>query len=167
MKIFAYPGYLIGSEISKPINRGYQQFLKNRQDRGPRHRRPLEGSAAVHRRTKRRPGIADPVQRIAGHGQRVLSLRPGKRPRHAGSRQAETPLEAVERKPPPRRRAEDVPPIAGAGSASANIHPVIEIVFDLSLVVIARRHFSLAAILASQRRAVAIGPENLEAGRVE
>ena len=27
-KIFAYPGYLIGSEISKLINRGYQQFLK-------------------------------------------------------------------------------------------------------------------------------------------
>lgn len=26
--IFAYPGYLIGSEISKLINRGYQQFLK-------------------------------------------------------------------------------------------------------------------------------------------
>jgi hypothetical protein len=27
-KIFAYPGYMIGSEISKLINRGYQQFLK-------------------------------------------------------------------------------------------------------------------------------------------
>lgn len=27
-KIFAYPGYLIGSEISKLINKGYQQFLK-------------------------------------------------------------------------------------------------------------------------------------------
>src|ERR1700686_3121294 len=26
--IFAYPGYLIGSEISKLVNRGYQQFLK-------------------------------------------------------------------------------------------------------------------------------------------
>jgi hypothetical protein len=29
VKIFAYPGYLVGSEISKLINRGYQQFLKN------------------------------------------------------------------------------------------------------------------------------------------
>ena len=29
MKIFAHPGYLIGSEISKLVNRGYQQFLKN------------------------------------------------------------------------------------------------------------------------------------------
>ncbi len=27
-KIFAYPGYLVGSEISKLVNRGYQQFLK-------------------------------------------------------------------------------------------------------------------------------------------
>ena len=29
IKIFAHPGYLIGSEISKLVNRGYQQFLKN------------------------------------------------------------------------------------------------------------------------------------------
>ena len=28
VKLFAYPGYLIGSEISKLVNRGYQQFLK-------------------------------------------------------------------------------------------------------------------------------------------
>src|ERR1700723_1961525 len=28
IKIFAYPGYLIGSEISKLVNHGYQQFLK-------------------------------------------------------------------------------------------------------------------------------------------
>ena len=28
VKIFAYPGYLIGSEISRLVNRGYQQFLK-------------------------------------------------------------------------------------------------------------------------------------------
>ena len=27
VKIFAYPGYLIGSEISKLVKRGYQQFL--------------------------------------------------------------------------------------------------------------------------------------------
>ena len=27
-KIFAYPGYLVGSEISKLVNRGYQQVLK-------------------------------------------------------------------------------------------------------------------------------------------
>jgi hypothetical protein len=28
VKIFAYPGYLIGGEISKLVNRGHQQFLK-------------------------------------------------------------------------------------------------------------------------------------------
>jgi hypothetical protein len=28
VKIFAYPGYLVGTEISKLINKGYQQFLK-------------------------------------------------------------------------------------------------------------------------------------------
>ncbi len=28
VRIFAYPGYLIAGEISKLINRGYQQFLK-------------------------------------------------------------------------------------------------------------------------------------------
>jgi len=28
VKIFAHPGYLIGGEISKLVNRGYQQFLK-------------------------------------------------------------------------------------------------------------------------------------------
>jgi len=27
-KIFAYPGYLVGAEISKLVNKGYQQFLK-------------------------------------------------------------------------------------------------------------------------------------------
>ena len=28
LKIFAYPGYLVGTEISKLVNKGYQQFLK-------------------------------------------------------------------------------------------------------------------------------------------
>ena len=28
VKIFAYPGYMVGTEISKLVNRGYQQFLK-------------------------------------------------------------------------------------------------------------------------------------------
>jgi hypothetical protein len=28
VKIFAYPGYLIGTEISKLVNKGYQQVLK-------------------------------------------------------------------------------------------------------------------------------------------
>jgi hypothetical protein len=28
VKIFAYPGYLVGTQISKLVNKGYQQFLK-------------------------------------------------------------------------------------------------------------------------------------------
>jgi hypothetical protein len=28
VKVFAYPGYLVGSEISKLVDRGYQKFLK-------------------------------------------------------------------------------------------------------------------------------------------
>lgn len=28
VRVFAWPGYLVGNEISKVINRGYQQFLK-------------------------------------------------------------------------------------------------------------------------------------------
>lgn len=28
IKIFAYPGYLVGTEISKLVNKGYQQFLR-------------------------------------------------------------------------------------------------------------------------------------------
>jgi hypothetical protein len=35
VKIFAYPGYLIGSEISKLINKGYQQFLKTSKNEVP------------------------------------------------------------------------------------------------------------------------------------
>jgi hypothetical protein len=35
VKIFAYPGYLIGSEISKLVNKGYQQFLKTAKNEVP------------------------------------------------------------------------------------------------------------------------------------
>jgi hypothetical protein len=35
VKIFAYPGYLIGTEISKLVNRGYQQFLKTAKNEVP------------------------------------------------------------------------------------------------------------------------------------
>ena len=34
-KIFAFPGYLVGSEISKLVNRGYQQFLKTSKNELP------------------------------------------------------------------------------------------------------------------------------------
>src|SRR6202161_1575379 len=35
VKIFAYPGYMIGNEISKLVNRGYQQFLKTSKTKVP------------------------------------------------------------------------------------------------------------------------------------
>lgn len=35
VKIFAYPGYLVGSEISKLVNKGYQQFLKTAKNEIP------------------------------------------------------------------------------------------------------------------------------------
>jgi hypothetical protein len=35
VKIFAYPGYMVGSEISKLVNRGYQQFLKTAKNEVP------------------------------------------------------------------------------------------------------------------------------------
>ena len=35
VKIFAYPGYMIGNEISKLVNRGYQQFLKTSKSEVP------------------------------------------------------------------------------------------------------------------------------------
>ncbi len=35
VQIFAYPGYLVGSEISKLVNRGYQQFLKTSKNELP------------------------------------------------------------------------------------------------------------------------------------
>src|SRR5579859_4998178 len=35
VKIFSYPGCLIGSEISKLVNRGYQQFLKTSKQEVP------------------------------------------------------------------------------------------------------------------------------------
>ncbi len=58
VKIFAYPGYLIGSEISKLVNRGYQQFLKTAKTEVPATRRPPESAAAIHRRIEGRPGAA-------------------------------------------------------------------------------------------------------------
>ena len=52
VKIFAYPGFLIGGEIAKLINKGYQQFLKTtKTDRG--YRRSPEDASPVHRRIER------------------------------------------------------------------------------------------------------------------
>jgi hypothetical protein len=48
VKIFAYPGCLVGSEISKLVNRGYQQFLKTSKNEIPAtadHLKALQGFA--------------------------------------------------------------------------------------------------------------------------
>ena len=83
VKIFAYPGI---PDRQRDFQAGQPRLpavSEDRQDRSSRHRRPPESAAAVHRRTEGRAGIARAVQRIAGHGERVVSLRP-----HQGSRQA-------------------------------------------------------------------------------
>jgi hypothetical protein len=49
VKIFAYPGYLIGGEISKLVNRGYQQFLKTAKTEVPATADHLK---ALHRFTE-------------------------------------------------------------------------------------------------------------------
>src|ERR1700739_845518 len=46
VKIFAYPGYLIGGEISKLVNKGYQQFLKTAKTEVPATAEHLE---ALHK----------------------------------------------------------------------------------------------------------------------
>jgi hypothetical protein len=43
VKIFAYPGYLIGGEISKLVNRGHQQFLKTAKTEVPATAEHLRG----------------------------------------------------------------------------------------------------------------------------
>jgi hypothetical protein len=48
IKIFAYPGYLVGTEISKLVNKGYQQFLKTSKTEVPAtadHLKALHGFA--------------------------------------------------------------------------------------------------------------------------
>ena len=57
VKIFAYPGYLIGSEISKLVNRGYQQFLKTSKTEVPASADHLKALARVAR-LLREPAVA-------------------------------------------------------------------------------------------------------------
>jgi len=52
VKIFAYPGYLIGSEISKLVNRGYQQFLKTSKTEVPASAEQLKALQAFSEELK-------------------------------------------------------------------------------------------------------------------
>lgn len=49
VKIFAYPGYLIGGEIAKLVNRGYQQFFKTTKNETPATAEALQ---ALHQFTE-------------------------------------------------------------------------------------------------------------------
>src|ERR1700732_3021228 len=58
VKIFAYPGYLIGSEISKLVNRGYQQFLKTSKTEIPATADHLKALQAFSEELKEALGLA-------------------------------------------------------------------------------------------------------------
>lgn len=57
VKIFAYPGYLIGSEISKLVNRGYQQFLKTSKQEVPATAEQLSALQAFSQELKQALGL--------------------------------------------------------------------------------------------------------------
>jgi hypothetical protein len=57
VKIFAYPGYLIGSEISKLVNRGYQQFLKTSKQEVPATAEQLKALQAFSEELKQALGL--------------------------------------------------------------------------------------------------------------
>ena len=89
VKIFAYPGYLIGSEISKLVNKGYQQFLKTSKTEVPATAEHLKALQTVFGRAERRPGPAQPLQRIARHRRAMpINMTAQNRDKPPGSSQA-------------------------------------------------------------------------------
>ena len=93
VKIFAYPGYLIGSEISKLVNRGYQQFLKTAKTEVPATADHLKALQQFTEELKEGLGLPSSVQRIAGHGERIVSVRPHQGPRQAQAERPKRPWE--------------------------------------------------------------------------
>src|ERR1700730_1597111 len=61
VKIFAYPGYLIGSEISKLVNRGYQQFLKTSKTEVPASADHLKALQSLSEELKQALGLRSPT----------------------------------------------------------------------------------------------------------
>src|ERR1700740_3197586 len=57
IKIFAYPGYLIGTEISKLVNKGYQQFLKTSKTEVPATADHLKAVHAFSEELKKALGL--------------------------------------------------------------------------------------------------------------
>src|ERR1700691_5918123 len=54
VKIFAYPGYLIGGEISKLVNKGYQQVLKTAKTEVPATADHLKNPHHKHKKKKKK-----------------------------------------------------------------------------------------------------------------
>jgi hypothetical protein len=57
VKIFAYPGYLIGSEISKLVNKGYQQFMKTSKAEVPASAEQLKALQSFSEELKQALGL--------------------------------------------------------------------------------------------------------------
>jgi len=57
VKIFAHPGCLIGSEISKLVNRGYQQFLKTSKAEVPATAEQLQALQSFSEELKQALGL--------------------------------------------------------------------------------------------------------------
>src|SRR6202035_1405057 len=57
VKIFAYPGYMVGTEISKLVNRGYQQFLKTSKNEIPATADHLKALQAFSEELKKALGL--------------------------------------------------------------------------------------------------------------
>src|SRR5277367_685664 len=57
------------------ISAAIQKTAEDTEDGGSCQRRPPEGAAVFYRRVERGPRLAQPLQRIAGYGERVLPLR--------------------------------------------------------------------------------------------
>ena len=91
-KIFAYPGYMIGSEISKLVNRGYQQFMKTTKTEVPATADHLKALQQFAEELKEALGSAQPLQRVARHHQRFVPLRSHQGPRRARGRTSQAPV---------------------------------------------------------------------------
>src|SRR6202007_1235415 len=57
VKIFAYPGYLVGTEISKLVNKGHQQFLKTSKTEVPATADHLKALHSFSEELKEAPGF--------------------------------------------------------------------------------------------------------------
>lgn len=80
VKIFAYPGYLVGSEISKLVNRGYQQFLKTSKGEIPATADHLKALQAFSEELKEALGLPSLYNESLGNSERVLSIRSHREP---------------------------------------------------------------------------------------